>query len=177
MNRIHTSLLVIALLLPLCPTALASTTWYVDGVNGNDGDSCLEPQTACKSIGHAIALASSGDSIIVAPATYVENLTIGISLNLIGSGARTTIIDGGGKGTVVSVLNATANVALSQLTLQNGTPSGIANEGILAVTNSTVRNNYVYRNCVNYCFGAGAGIRNVGQGRLNVVNSTINNNS
>jgi hypothetical protein len=176
MNRIHTSLLVIALLLPLCPTALASTSWYVDGVNGNDADNCLEAQTACKTIGHTISLASSGDSIIVAPATYIENLTIGISLNLIGSGARTTIIDGGGKGTVVSVLNATANVTLSQLTLQNGTPSGIANAGVLALTNSTVRNNYVYRNCVNYCFGAGAGIRNVG-GRLNVVNSTINNNS
>src|SRR5262249_35119356 len=132
MNRIHKSLLVIALLLPLCPTALASTTWYVDGVSGNDANNCLEAQTACKTIGHAISLALSGDSVIVAPATYIENLTISISLNLIGSGARTTIIDGGGKGTVVYVSNATANVALSQLTLQNGTPSGIANEGILA---------------------------------------------
>jgi hypothetical protein len=54
------------------------------------------PTTACKTIKHAISLASSGDTIMVAAATYTENLTIGISLKVIGSGARTTIVDGGG---------------------------------------------------------------------------------
>lgn len=58
MNRIHTSLLVIALLLPLRPTALASTDWYVDGVNGNDVNDCLTSRTPCKTIGHAIHEAS-----------------------------------------------------------------------------------------------------------------------
>jgi len=177
MNRMYTSLLLIALFLALAPTSLASNTWYVNAVSGSDSNDCKTPTTASRTIGHAISLAASGDSIIVAAATYHENLTISLSLRLIGSGARTTIIDGGGKGTVVSVSNVTANVVLSQLTLQNGTPSGIYNLGVLALLNSTVRNNYVYRSCVNYCFGAGAGIRNVGQGRLNVVNSTINNNS
>ena len=37
MRRIYTNLLPIAVFLVLVPTALASTTWYVDGVNGNDG--------------------------------------------------------------------------------------------------------------------------------------------
>jgi hypothetical protein len=34
MNRIHTSLLESALFLALAPTALASNTWYVNGVKG-----------------------------------------------------------------------------------------------------------------------------------------------
>jgi hypothetical protein len=33
-------------------------------------------------------LAASGDSISIAAATYVEHLTIGISLNVMGLGAR-----------------------------------------------------------------------------------------
>src|SRR5215469_3872348 len=87
------ALLVLALFLALAPTALAAT-WYVNGVSGSDGYNCKSLTTACWSIGHAISLASSGDTIIVAPATYYENLTIGISLNVIGSGVSTTIIDG-----------------------------------------------------------------------------------
>jgi hypothetical protein len=177
MNRNHTSLLLTALFVALVPTALAAATWYVNGVNGSDNNSCLAPQTACKTIGHAISLASSGDSIMVAAATYHENITIGLGLSVIGSGASTTIIDGGGKGNVVFVSNATANVTLSKLTIQNGTPSGIANQGTLELTNSTVRNNSVYRNCFAYCFGAGAGIRNVGYGVVTIMNSTIANNS
>lgn len=60
MRRIYRSLLPIALFLVLVPSALASTTWYVDGVNGNDGNNCQTPQTACKTIGHGISLAALG---------------------------------------------------------------------------------------------------------------------
>ena len=67
--------LVLVLFLALAPSALA-WTWYVDGVNGNDNNDCKTAQTACQTIGHAISLASSQDSIMVAPATYKENLTI-----------------------------------------------------------------------------------------------------
>jgi hypothetical protein len=175
MSRTYTSLPAIALFLTLAPTSQGSNTWYVNGVSGSDTNACTAPTSACKTIGHAISLAAVGDSIIVAPATYHETITIAISLNIIGSGARTTIVDGGGKVTVVSVSNATANVALSQLTIQNGSPSGIYNLGVLALTNSTVRNNYVYKNCANYCSGIGAGIRN--EGSATISNSTIANNS
>jgi hypothetical protein len=49
----------------------------------------------CKTIGHAISLAASGDSIMVAAAAYTtEKPDISISLNVIGSSANTTIIDG-----------------------------------------------------------------------------------
>jgi hypothetical protein len=74
-----------------------ATTWYVNGVSGSDRNNCTLPSIACKSIGHAVALASSGDSIVVAPATYTESVTISISLTVIGSGASKTLIDGGGN--------------------------------------------------------------------------------
>ena len=52
-------------LLILFPTPMAwAGTWYVNGVGGGDGNSCMSSETACKTIGHAISLASSGDSII-----------------------------------------------------------------------------------------------------------------
>src|SRR5580693_9069400 len=78
------------------PTALASSKWYVDGVNGNDHNDCESRQHACKTISNAISLTLPGDSIFVAPATYHEGLFIPFNLNIIGSGAKTTIIDAGG---------------------------------------------------------------------------------
>src|SRR5215467_3897231 len=94
------------LLLALCVPIASATTWYVNGVSGNNTNNCLSPIKACKTIKHAISLAASGDTIIVASATYTENLTVGISLRIIGSGAKTTIVDGRGVGTVVTISNA-----------------------------------------------------------------------
>src|SRR5215471_565848 len=87
-----------------------ATTWYVNGVTGSDTNNCKSATTACKTIGHAISLAASGNSIIVAAATYKENLTIGVNLNVNGSGAATTIIDGQCLNTVIT---ASASVTLS----------------------------------------------------------------
>ena len=64
-------------------------TWYVDGVNGNDNNDCESSQTACKTIGRAISHSASGDFIMVAAATYHENLTMPRSLNIVGAAAAT----------------------------------------------------------------------------------------
>jgi hypothetical protein len=168
------SLVFLALFFALVPTALASSRWYVDGMNGSDKNNCKSPQTACKTIGHTISLASSGDSIRVAPATYRENLTVTFSLNLIGSGANTTIVDGGGIGTVVIISSAAANVALSHVTIRNGlAPSGggINNSGTLVLNN-----NKISRNTANQYFaGQGGGIYN--NGTLTINKSTISGNT
>jgi len=162
----------LAVFLVLASTAaLASNTWYVDGVHGKNKNDCKSSQTACKTIGHAISLASSGDSIKVAAATYTENLTIGFSLNVIGSGAVTTIIDGGGNGTVFTVSNASAHVALSNVTVRNGRAAaggGINNSGTLSINNSTVSGNVSF-------FGGGGGIQN--SGTLTISNSTLSGNT
>jgi hypothetical protein len=165
----------LVLCLSLGSTALASTVWYVAGVNGNDQNNCKSLQTACRSIGHAISLAVSGDTVMIAPATYRENLSINISLKLIGSAATSTIIDGGGVARVISILNSKAIVGLSKVTIQNGVFSsggGILNWGTLVVTNSTISRN----SAASESSAAGGGIYNY-HGTLTIANSTLSGNS
>jgi len=188
MNRMHTSMVVMGLFLALAPSSLASTTWYVNGVTGNDSNTCASPITACKTIGHPISLASSGDSIIVAPAIYTENLTINFSLNLVGSGASTTIIDGGGVNRVIYISSGT--VTLSGLTIRHGTlafvghystgGAGIFNSGNLLVIASTITENLVSVICaggINSCSAAGGGIFNSSAAKVTIRNSTITGNT
>lgn len=175
--KLLTTRLLAALFLSLGSTAMASTTWYVNGVSGSDSNNCTSPTTACKTIGHAISLASSGDSIKVAAATYIENLTIGVDLNVVGSGAKTTIIDGGGVATVVNIPTAGTHVALSKLTIRNGLSgagAGISNNGILKLLASVVSGNTATFFCNRGCFAGGGGIFNAGS--LTIRNSTVANN-
>jgi hypothetical protein len=164
MNKI-----LLALLLAITPTAFASV-WYVDGVHGSDSNDCKTRQTACKTIGHAISLSSSGDTVMVAPATYTENLTIGTKVKVTGADATTTIIDGGGVNTVVTI--SSAAVTLSGLTIQHGDAvlgGGIHNSGTLSLNNSTVTQNQA-----KYVASGGGGIYN--SGILTINNSTISGN-
>ena len=165
----------LALCLSLGSTAApAATVWYVDGVNGDDQNNCKSVQTSCATIGHSISQASSGDAVMIAPATYSENLTINISLKLIGSGANTTIIDGGRQRRVVSILNTTAIVGLSKVTIQNGVAAGgggILNWGTLTLTNSILSAN----TAASQSSAAGGGIYN--GGKLTITNSTLSRNS
>jgi len=169
------------LFLTLTSTVLASNTWYVDGVNGSDANDCQTALIACKTIGHAISLASSGDSIIVAAATYTENLTIGISLNVIGSGASTTIIDGGRTGRVVTIPISNVQVNLANVTIRNGLGryggGGVYNFGTLTIIASVVSGNEVMppKTCFFGCVASGGGIYN--DGTLTVNNSTVNWNA
>jgi hypothetical protein len=55
--------------------------------------------------------------VLVAAATYPENLTINFSVRIAGAGASTTIIDGGGKGPVVMIPKANTHVTISKLTI------------------------------------------------------------
>jgi hypothetical protein len=61
-------LVILALFTALAPGALASNTWYVNGVKGSNKNNCKSPQHACKTIKHAISLALSGDSVMIAAA-------------------------------------------------------------------------------------------------------------
>jgi hypothetical protein len=172
-ERVFGSLLFLILFLALAPDAMARTKWYVDGVNGNDTNNCKTHQTACKTIGHAISLASSGDSIMIAPATYTENLTISISLKVIGAGAATTIIDGGATNTVITVNSG--QVTLSALTIQNGYANaggGIYNQATLIIKHSTITENHTkYTISGNH---GGGGIYNLGS--VAIDHSTISQN-
>jgi hypothetical protein len=166
---ITNTLLLMALCLAMGLTASASTTRYVNGVTGSDSNNCLSPTTACKTIGHAISLSLSGDSIRVAAATYKENLSIGVNLNILGSNATTTIIDGGGVNTVVTISKATAHVTLSKLTIRNGAANnggGIYNSGALTLNNDVISKNTA-KNVTGFARGGGI---------YNNSTLTINNN-
>jgi hypothetical protein len=88
------NLIPVAAFIPLVPAVSAGSTWYVNGASGSDDNACKSPAAACKTIGHAISLAASGDGILVAEATYEERLTINASVSIVGSSATTRIIDG-----------------------------------------------------------------------------------
>jgi hypothetical protein len=180
MNRalILVGLLSSTVFVALAPCAVANTAWYVNGVHGSDGNNCKSPSTACKTIGHAISLASSGDSVLVAAATYRERLSIGISLTIDGSGASTTIINGNAAGTAV-VISSAATVTLSGVTITNGfnpyVGGGISNSGTLQIVNSAVSGNRAGRStCGQYCSAFGGGIYNTGG--LTISQSTVSGN-
>lgn len=172
------TLMLLTVLCLLSSFACATTTWYVNGVSGSDGHNCLSSATACKTIGHALSLSLSGDMILVAAATYKENLKIGKSLNIVGSGASTTIIDGGGVGTVITISSSSAHVSLSRMTIRNGFGSsgngfggggGIVNMGTLTINKSTISGN-IARGMP----GQGGGLLN--RGTLTVNSSTLMGN-
>src|SRR5579885_3235568 len=152
-----------------------AATWYVNGRTGRDSNNCTSATTACRTIGHAISLASSGDSISVAAGTYTENLTINVNLKLIGAHPATTIIDGGGVNRVVSILNASAQVGIAKVTIRHGVAAGgggIYNSGTLAITNSTLSGNAAN----GFTGGGGGGIYNA-SGTVRISNSTFSGNT
>ena len=151
----------VVFLLTFAPAALAGNIWYVDGVNGNDNNDCMSSQTACQTIGHAISLASSGDSIMVAPATYTENLTISFNLKVFGSSAATTIVNGSGGGSGITISGGTTHVVLSKLTVRGGSPyksrgGGINNHGTLTLAESVITNNVAKASHGGGIFNGGA---------------------
>ena len=61
--------------------------------NGVDTAICSQINP-CLTIGHAISVATSGTTVIIAPGTYTENITLAASVSLQGQQARTAIISG-----------------------------------------------------------------------------------
>lgn len=98
------------------------TAWYVDAATGDDGNDCLTPASACLTVGGAVGKASAGDTIQIAPGTYVENLDINFDLAFVGSGMDATFLDGGQVDRVF--IAASEHITLTHLTVQNGTVTG-----------------------------------------------------
>jgi len=73
-------------------------------------------------IQEAVNAANAGDAIFVSAGTYYEHVTVDKSVLLIGEDRSTTIIDGGGEGTVVSV--TADNVTVNGFTIQNSGKNG-----------------------------------------------------
>jgi nitrous oxidase accessory protein NosD len=126
-----------------------------------------------------INAASTGDTVLVAPGIYKENINFnGKAITVKSSGgAKVTIIDGGRKGTVVLFSSGeTITSVLSGFTLQNGFGNaGCCNEGGgIAVLGSspTITSNVVTNNQACY---AGNGIA-VGGGSPIIRSNVITKN-
>src|SRR3990170_1436343 len=76
--------------------------WYVSPT-GNNGNNCQSTSTACRTIQGALNKASSGDIIHIAAGTYIENISIETDISLQGERPETTILDGGGIDSVITI--------------------------------------------------------------------------
>jgi hypothetical protein len=178
-SRTLVSLQFLVLFFALASSALANT-YYVDGVNGNDNNNCQSATSACQTISHAISLAVSGDTIMVAPAIYHGTLFVTTSVSIIGAGAANTIISGSNNqnyDAVVVIPNQSPQlvVSLSGLTIQDAVAVGETNggNGVLNYGKLIITNSVITKNAAGLAFGGG--INNYGFLTLN--KSTISGNS
>jgi hypothetical protein len=115
----------------------------------------VAPNCAVATIQQGITLVDIGGTLVVGAGTYAENISVSKGLTLLGVGAGSTIIDGGGSSRVVYVY-PNIDVTISSVTIRNGagyTGAGIfvAGNNVFTLTNSTVSNN---TSCVG-CSGGG----------------------
>jgi uncharacterized membrane protein len=123
----------------------------------------------------AINAASNGDTVLVSPGTYVENINVnGKAITVTSSnGPLTTIIDGNHNGTVVTFNHSeTAASVLSGFTIRNGFQNGGFGGGIsISSASPTVSSNLITGNHA----ATGIGIF-VNGGSSLIKNNTISNN-
>jgi hypothetical protein len=129
---------------------------------------CLESANPCQTIGHAIGVAVSGDTVLVAAGTYTENVKI-YDKNLTVRGGYTpaylrsggeTIVDGGGVNRTFHIHGSDS--VLENLTITGGdTPDDQCWGGGIWITNGnlTIRSSKVIDNWAD-CSGGGMEVNN-----------------
>src|SRR4030042_2704818 len=104
---------------------LPSDVWVAPPPTGNDDNPGTEAQpfaTIECGIDH---VADSGTVHVAAGTYHKHGLHLKATMNLIGAGALTTIIDGGANGYVIEVSSAPSQRnTISGFTIQKGAPSG-----------------------------------------------------
>jgi hypothetical protein len=119
-----------------------------------------------------INAAVNGDTVLVAPGTYTENINFsGKAITVTSSGgAAATIIDGGSAGTVVTFDTAeTSKSVLSGFTIQHGNNSGI----VVSFASPTIRNNRIIDNTASF----GGGMYIVGASTATIYRNTFTGNN
>jgi hypothetical protein len=177
-----------AVAVPAATVAAAATIYVSPSPVGTPiGSSCTLPNF--NTIQAAVTAGSAGDTIVVCPGTYAEQVSVGKNLTLAGSGnaiiqaPASLLVDGNGKKNVVEV-KSSASVTMAGFTVAGPGPGGCGSidTGIavlggasLNLSNTTVRDirDSPFSGCQN-----GEGIR-IGTPRYSatpaVGSATINN--
>jgi len=106
--------------------------YHATAVNANKN--VLHVPTDYPTIQDAVNHANPGDIIYVHNGTYYENILINKSVILIGENVDSTILDGNGKGSVITI--TADNVTVTGFTIKNS-GTNIGDSGILVSTLST----------------------------------------
>ena len=104
------------------PAAASSTTLYVSPA-GSDSAGCTSAHP-CKTIGHAVSVATAGDRIVVRRGTYAEMVTVPVTLHLVGR-HRPTIDATGQQNGVVITGAAASGSSLRGFKIENATQEGV----------------------------------------------------
>jgi nitrous oxidase accessory protein len=143
------------------PLVFTDTTIYVGG-NGPGNYTRIQD---------AIDNASAGDTVFVYHGNYTENIMVDKSVQLLGENENSTLIDGGGLRTVVSI--TTSNVILRGFTIQNSkNGTQYAGVGISTASNVIIAGNIIHDNG-----GLGISLRGLGTSNTTIDANVIANNT
>ena len=119
--RLTGLILLLALLSSLTVAAEpAAVARYVSPTGNDAGNACLDPVAPCATLGHALGRALPGDTINLAPGVYYQaGLLIDKAVTIVGGGPATTIFDGQGRDTLLTVTSGGA-LTLDGVTLRGG---------------------------------------------------------
>ena len=144
---------VVLAMLPSGRSAAATGDWFVDPA-GSDANDCVTATTPCASISAAVAKAASGDRVLVAAATYREQVVVDRDLTIVGGWVDgftakrgRSVLDGKVRkgvredGFVVAepiLVDPFHRVTIRRFNIWRA-DTGIVNHGFLKVENSIVR--------------------------------------
>ena len=152
----------------------------IDGSDDNDGSELLP----FLSIQAAINASSDGDTVLVAPGYYTENINYNGKNIVVGSSylitndtsyVSSTIIDGDNLGPVVLIEDIGSSVKLIGFTLINGMSTN-GGGGIRNINSNSILESLKIKNCYTMTGGNGGGIYLSGS-NSNLKNISLNENS
>lgn len=134
------------MLVAICAAVLApQATLHVD-IQSPCAQGNGTPSTPYCRVGHAIAAASDGDTILIAPGAYDEELVIDKDLTLMGTGGPgRPLLSGLGAWTVVTTSPGTrvriegVSIAYGRSTSATSAAGGIRSQGELTLVDTTIR--------------------------------------
>ena len=101
---------------------------------------CTAGPPTCQfgTVSGAVAASADGDVLLIGPGSFAGGFTITRDVNLVGSGAGSTAILGGGTGVTVAT---GADVIIRHLTITQAAGTGLDNDGTLVVRGSVISEN------------------------------------